>query len=428
MHDLSNKPWSQSRKILFRLVFAYVFLYCFAFPLYFFPYGSTLIHPIGSQLQNLAIWLGQHLFGIVEEIPTAETGSGDTLIYWLLWATKTILALIVTVVWSTLDRKRASYQFLQRVLITYVRYFVALIIFSYGMAKVIPTQFSEPSYTQLMKTYGESSPMNLLWTLMGYSTPYQIFGGIMEVLAAVLLLFRRTVLLGALVMMTVMANVVAMNFAFDVPVKLASSHYLLFSIGLAWIFRRNLIALFFLQKPSQPISLKPIFLQKRAFIVTQIFKTVFLGYFFYSAVSNNLNYQKRIKDGALASPLSGVYHVQLKPMANDSLDYEKASTSIKRLIFDNYRPERLTVAFEDDSKIRYLAEYDEEKQLIKAVLPSDSTNRMELTYRFDEEGRLYLKGTYKEDSLALELNRIEIDSLLLVKKKFQWISPVPFNR
>ncbi len=428
MENLSSKPWSQSKKILFRLVFAYIFLYCFAFPIYFIPYGSILIHPIGTQLQNLSIWLGHHLFGIVDEIPTAETGSGDTLIYWLLWATKTILALMGTVVWSVLDRERASYEFLQRVLITYTRYFVALIIFSYGMAKVIPTQFSEPSYTQLMKTYGESSPMNLLWTLMGYSTPYQVFGGIMEVLAAVLLLFRRTVLLGALVMMTVMANVVAMNFAFDVPVKLASSHYLLFSMGLAWIFKRNLIDLFFLQKPSQPIVLKPMFQEKRAFIATQIFKTVFSGYFFYTAVSNNLNYQKSIREGAMVSPLAGVYNVQSIPIANDSLVNAKTPMPIKRLIFDNYRPERLTLAFEDDSKIRYLAEYDEEKQLIKAVLPSDSTNRMELTYKFDEEGRLYLKGVYKEDSLFLEINRIEIDSLLLVKKKFQWISPVPFNR
>lgn len=384
MSDISDKPWTGTRKILFRLVFTYVLLYCFAFPIYFFPYGHTLIHPIGSQLQDLAIWIGYYVFGIMEEIPASETGSGGTLIYWLLWATKSMLAILVTLVWSALDRRRPSYVFLNNFLITFVRYYVALILFSYGMAKVISTQFIEPSYTQLMKTYGESSPMNLLWTLMGFSTPYQIFGGIMEVLAAVFLLFRRTVLLGALVMITVMTNVVAMNYAFDVPVKLASTHYLIFSIGLAMLFKKNLIALFFLRKTSEPVILPPLFKQRKTFIGSQVFKAVFLLYFGFTTVSGNLDYFNSIKERGFSAPLAGIYEVKQIYIDSDSSTMISSKLPMKMMIFDNQRPERLTIIFGDDKKVRYSASFDQENQALSALLPSDSTNSLDMLYHVEK--------------------------------------------
>jgi hypothetical protein len=351
------------------------------------------------------------------------------LVYWLLWVSKIIISLIVTVIWSVIDRNRKSYRFLATLLITYTRYFVGMIIFSYGMAKVIPTQFVEPSYTQLMKTYGESSPMNLLWTFMGYSTPYQIFGGIMEVLAALLLLFRRTVLIGSLVMIAVMTNVVAMNFAFDVPVKLASSHYLLFSIGLAMVFWKNLMGVFVLQKPSQPVVLNPLFQNKKAFIASQVLKVLILGYFFYTTYSSYSGYQKMMAEESLRSPIAGIYQVEtLSRDSEDTVALASKTTEITRMIFDNQSPERVTVTFGDDSKLRYLAEFDTVAYTVTAVLPTDSTNRFEFTYKYDGMGILFLNGTFKDNSLSLQLNKLETDSLLLVKRKFQWISPIPYNR
>lgn len=424
-----KREWTISEKVLFRFIFTYVFAYCFAFPFYFFPYGSDIVHPIGNQLQNFALWIGQNLFDIQGEISTEETGSGDTLIYWLLWVAKIIITVFVTIIWSIVDRKRKAYGFLVTLLITYTRYFVAMIIFSYGMAKVIPTQFVEPSYTQLMKTYGDSSPMNLLWTFMGYSTPYQIFGGVMEVIAALLLLFRRTVLLGSLVMITVMTNVVAMNFAFDVPVKLASSHYLLFSIGLALVFRKNLMDMFLLQRRTEPVILKPLFQNRKAFIAAQALKVLILGYFFYTTYSSYSGYRQLMAEEGKLSPIAGIYSVEtLSPYAADTTADASKAAEITRMIFDNQSPERVTVTFGDESKLRYLAEFDTAVHKVKAVLPADSTNRFEFSYQYDDLGILFLKGTFKEDSLTLQLNRFESDSLLLVKRKFQWISPIPYNR
>jgi hypothetical protein len=64
--------------------------------------------------------------------------------------------------------------------------------------------------------------MSLLWTFMQYSRPYAFFGGAMEMLAVVLLSFRRTATLGALVCLAVMTNVALLNLAYGVPVKLYS--------------------------------------------------------------------------------------------------------------------------------------------------------------------------------------------------------------
>lgn len=55
--------------LLFRFLFAYILLYGFAFPFYYIPGAHTLIHPIGSALQDLALWYGKIAWG-VDAVPT----------------------------------------------------------------------------------------------------------------------------------------------------------------------------------------------------------------------------------------------------------------------------------------------------------------------------------------------------------------------
>lgn len=62
---------------------------------------------------------------------------------------------------------------------------------------------------------------------MGYSRTYTIFAGAGEVIGGVLLFFRRTTTLGALILCGVLANVVALNFSYGIPVKIFSSLLLL---------------------------------------------------------------------------------------------------------------------------------------------------------------------------------------------------------
>jgi hypothetical protein len=119
------------------------------------------------------------------------------------------------------------------------------------MNKLVPLQFGSLRLAEMVQPIGEQSPMGLLWRFMAASPAYTMFTGFAEVLAASLLLFRRTAMLGAFLCAGVMANVVALNFCYDVPVKLFSSRLLLMSLFLLAPDVRRLCHFFILQdRPS----------------------------------------------------------------------------------------------------------------------------------------------------------------------------------
>lgn len=73
-----------------------------------------------------------------------------------------------------------------------LRLAIAVSMFGYGLAKLSGAQFSSPADFRLFQSYGNSSPMGLLWTFMGHSQVYSSFTGLAEILGGVLLLSRRT--------------------------------------------------------------------------------------------------------------------------------------------------------------------------------------------------------------------------------------------
>ena len=123
-------------------------------------------------------------------------------------------------------------------------------ILSYGFFQVLPLQFPEPGPDRLIMSYGDSSPMGLLWRFMGASRPYTVFGGLAEALGGLLLLWRRTTLLGALVAFGLLLNIVMLNFSYDVPVKLFSSLLLGLALFLVWPDVGRLVDLFVRNRPG----------------------------------------------------------------------------------------------------------------------------------------------------------------------------------
>lgn len=128
----------------------------------------------------------------------------------------------------------------------------------YALSKFSFGQFGLLHPGQLLTTYGESSPMGLLWRFMAASPGYQYVAGVAELLPALLLLHRRTVTLGALVAAVTMTNVLALNLFYDVPVKLFSSHLLLAALVLLSLDCRRLWAFVtgraFAARPAAPPS------------------------------------------------------------------------------------------------------------------------------------------------------------------------------
>ena len=131
-----------------------------------------------------------------------------------------------------------------------VRFVLGATMLSYGWAKVFPNQMPAPGPDRLLNPIGETSPMGLLWTFMGASSAYQIFAGVGEVVGGTLLFWRRTALLGALVLVVVLANVVALNFCYDVPVKLYSSHLLAMALFIVAPHVPRLLDVLVLNRPA----------------------------------------------------------------------------------------------------------------------------------------------------------------------------------
>ena len=106
--------------------------------------------------------------------PGAAGGSSDRTVDWVHALTTLTLAVVGTVLWSVLDRKRREYTDALAWTRLALRYILALIIMGYGLAKVFPTQFPPPEPSRLVQRLGDFSPMGLLWSLMGTSMAYTI--------------------------------------------------------------------------------------------------------------------------------------------------------------------------------------------------------------------------------------------------------------
>jgi hypothetical protein len=85
----------------------------------------------------------------------------------------------------------------------------------YGLVKLLGGQFV---YHHDWVIDGRTTDgATLVWCFYGYSPTYGRLIGLAEALPGLLLLFRRTRLLGALVLLPIAANVTVMDFCFDFP-------------------------------------------------------------------------------------------------------------------------------------------------------------------------------------------------------------------
>src|SRR5262245_40498254 len=69
-------PWGLAKRIAFRFVCSYFFLYIFPFPLDYIPYVGVAAGWYQNLWNALVPWVGKHVFGVT--ITVLPNGSGDT--------------------------------------------------------------------------------------------------------------------------------------------------------------------------------------------------------------------------------------------------------------------------------------------------------------------------------------------------------------
>ena len=295
-----------NNKILLRFLVLFVVLLTVPFPLNTFPKLEFISESILKFNQKIITWLGENIFNLERSFSINQTGSGDKTFDYLLLLFLLIITVFGTIVWSIADKKNRNYENLNYWFLVLVRYYLGYFMIYYGLFKIIPIQFGEINFWKMLQPYGESSPMGLAWTFLGHSKGYSLFIGLSEFIGGIFLFHKRTKLLGALILIPVIVNIVAINFFFDVPVKIFSSLLLLMAIIVIAPDFKRLLNLIIFNKPTYTVNFASPFETKKWVLWTNIVKWLFVLSILYNTIDLTIGIHKTRKN---KPELFGLYEV-----------------------------------------------------------------------------------------------------------------------
>lgn len=421
--------WSLPTLIAFRFFFVYFVFYILPFPLYWIPYAGVIVEPFTRMSIAATELLGKTIFGVAYILPPATTGSGDTMHNYVQLVFVLLFATFGSIVWSGLDTRRNSYEKLLFWFMILLRYYLAVVMLSYGLSKIFRIQFPPLTIHQLTKSYGDSSPMNLLWTFMSYSGPYTVFAGLGEAVGGLLLFFRRTRLLGAILVAIIMSHIVMLNFAYDVPVKLYASHLLIISFLIMGPDMKRLINLFILNKPVEPEPTKPLYVRQRTKWIYLVGKALIVIYIVSQLLINTLNQRNDMNEYfasvAGQESLNGQYEVETFILNNDTLSAIQTDTRRWKGMMIKDKIIELESMDGASASWHFLGNVGYRRIVIHSPELSTSGN---FTFRADST-HIVMQGTLNSDTLTIAARKKKEGSqFLLVERGFHWVNEYPFNK
>ena len=248
--------WTAKRRFAIRVALVYFTLDALPDLLLRCP-GGTSVLVVYWRIWNAVLpWFGRHVLHARNPdklpLPTAPVLLGDFAGGYVLMLLFLLLGLAIAAVWTLAERRRTEDRALHYWLRVYVRYALACSTLVYGVGKLFPLQFGSPRLVDLLTPLGMLEPRQLLWDFMGFSRPYQVFTGVVECLGSALLFWRRTTLLGSLILIAAMTNVLMIDIGYGVAVRRIALRLLLMALFLAAPDLRRLADLFLLHRPVPP--------------------------------------------------------------------------------------------------------------------------------------------------------------------------------
>lgn len=299
-------------------------------------------------------------------------------------------------------------------------YYLALQLLQYGLDKVFKAQFYLPEPNTLYTPLGQVSKDLLFWSSMGASYSYTFFTGAAEVVAAVLIIFKRTRLLGLLAGFALLLHITAINFSFDISVKAYSCFLLLLSIYLLIPFISRLCQFFFTQESVPPANSGndyPLF--RRPFI-SVFFKSLLIGLiaveaFYPYMKSGNFN-----DDLAQRPFLHGAYEVEAVTVGGDTVAL--ASSPVKRFFI--HRNGYLIFQNQQEEMQDYQLTYDTSHQLL--ILKDYQLQETVLRYNYSpRDSLLSLRYEKNQQDYQLTGRQLNWKELPLLNNEFHWTVDAP---
>jgi hypothetical protein len=455
MGNLSTETlhWNSYKKIAFRFAFIFFILFIVLLDWSVNPVLSYFYYEKGLALflDAIVTWTGTHIFHVKSTILSPYDGQHNDRTYiYLLYFIMAMVALSGTIIWSVLDRKRTNYQTLYYWFTAIIRYYLAFTLFIFALEKFFKMQFPDLGFYTLSEPVGNLSPMSLAWAFFGYSYGYNIFMGIAES-AALLLLFRRTMTFGAILTLVALANVMAVNFSYDVHAKMYPTALFVMTFSLLIPHLNRLFKFFFTnQTTSLPVIQAPVFKRRWMNISKSVLKLLLIGYFIIFSVKDYIGYKHRMDSREISkikSGLSGIYDVDTFVMNKDTLSTENplrwnqivmgGARERIRLKGDRVAYMDLSVAEKEmlvygdranltlkEQEIYNELGLQESTYIIMDSILAARQIKSRFQFQFIDSTTLFLKGIIKSDSIFITAKRqsVELKDFRLIKNGFHWIT------
>jgi hypothetical protein len=399
-------------------------------------FGALVTPPmLWASMRTFQSYIAVNWLGFPEPL-ALNTGAGDKPIDYALALGLLVTASAITAIWSAVDWRRQSYPRLHAWFRLFLRLSVATSLAGYGWAKVFPLQMPFPPLSRLLDSYGHFSLMAVLWSQIGSSTAYEIFTGLAELAAAVLLVIPGITPVAALASMAVTFQIFVFNMTYDVPVKLFSLHLLVMSTILLLPDVRTLFTFLVLKRAIDPPREGRLFANvtahRAALAVQVVFAVWFLwtGYQGGKAASAQLTVPK--------PPLYGIWNIDR--MTIDGVERAPLLTD-----YDRWR--RIVVQYPGSIQFQRMNETWAgfqattnlaEKAIVMttfvnpqaAMANPASAERKEIgrfTLEQPSADALILDGAVNGKRLRMETSHFDPGQFRLASSKFKWIQDRPWN-
>jgi len=306
---------------------------------------------------------------------------------------------------------------LEYISIAIFRYSLAFVmIFIYGFAKITYKQF-ELNYGAMDTLLRNVSEKDLTWHFFGKSNVQTLLYGLMEFVPCILLLFRRTTFVGAVLLLPALFGVVLVNIFNDIEYHtlLFGIMFLLFDIGILLFYRKEIASVFI----SAKHKLQFVFTGKKTKLLFTAAKIIFIGLFvFRYSEQFYLATQTSTAEMSAPSKCLGAFELQNITYNNQGFALDSLPNYWKKLYFEKFgKNTMLRDKFENDVSMYYV--FSDNKDSIQIVTyqktdadgnPLDTTGIFKGIYMLSgNDSILTLSGTKNDTLMKAVYKKLPID-------------------
>jgi hypothetical protein len=442
--DKSTKfpVWKAYEIRLFRFLFLYFILQALPLDLHYLK-GLGKIHWLHLEYSDI--------FFLTRYFPNFFSDQGG----YVEWGIIAVISAIGAMIWTKRAMSTRNYNDLYYWLRVVLRYRLALGILGYAFLKIFPLQAPFPSLSNLNTNYGDLSSWKIFSMTLGVVPGYERFLGSVELLAGLLLLFRRTASIGAFIVLIFMGNVFIANLAYGGGEHVYSLYLIFMALFVFSYDAPRIINLVYHAQPTAPNTFKPSS-PKELKLPKLGFKFLFM--FLFVFVYGFATYRGSLKDpyqypkAAGLPGTSGVYNVSLFKVNGKLLPYSATDTiRWKDVVLEKWAT--MSVRFNQPADLGSLKKEQIFKQDYEQIHEQDHDREYELSgagerqyysYTVDTiSHQLLLKNRnpkHKKDTMFLHYDRPNAttivlsgvnnnqDSLYLVLTKINKKYPVTMGR